>query len=330
MTTTAEAYLDAVVGDLARLITGTFNLVEFILGVIYFLGQQLAVGLKLGADLTWSIAVQTWDFLKILGLAMWDLGGVVVEAFLLIYYAIFMIFEAFYAVSTDLWLFTIHVLLTIYQHLYDAQNALVSGASGAFSIVPNHISQALVFIGDRAMTFFYSITFVLYDFIAQLVLAPLNVLLLLTAIIVRICDIPFYLFETFDNFPLPGKVGLGIVAVCFILYWKINFYTVPRLVWKVVKSFFASIFTLILIVRNFKGIVKHALNRDNEGDVDNSGNSTKAICVICQVETVTFITKPCRHVCLCKDCVLKLVETDNRCPVCRTQVEKFEKVYIPL
>ncbi len=50
-----------------------------------------------------------------------------------------------------------------------------------------------------------------------------------------------------------------------------------------------------------------------------------ALCVVCMEKKRQFILKPCNHYCVCNDCKNSL---KNKCPVCRTHIRKYEKLFV--
>ena len=52
------------------------------------------------------------------------------------------------------------------------------------------------------------------------------------------------------------------------------------------------------------------------GDMNN-------LCVICYTETSNTIVLPCRHLSLCKPCSQIVRIQNNKCPICRSEVQKF-------
>jgi hypothetical protein len=48
-------------------------------------------------------------------------------------------------------------------------------------------------------------------------------------------------------------------------------------------------------------------------------------CVICMDNRKNIIIKPCNHLCCCEECSKNI---GDKCPICRTNVKKIEKVYI--
>ncbi|XP_064292552.1 uncharacterized protein LOC135309873 [Plodia interpunctella] len=68
--------------------------------------------------------------------------------------------------------------------------------------------------------------------------------------------------------------------------------------------------------------------RDETYDVDDNGNGTDALCVICQDRQKCVLTLPCRHVCLCTECCRRLYGYQRTCPICRTFIYHSVTIYL--
>ncbi len=70
-----EEYLDVVVGDIGKIITGTFHFLEFLLGISSYLGETLTNWIiNLGIILT-DFSIQTWEIIKLQGQSYGTLVG---------------------------------------------------------------------------------------------------------------------------------------------------------------------------------------------------------------------------------------------------------------
>ena len=56
--------------------------------------------------------------------------------------------------------------------------------------------------------------------------------------------------------------------------------------------------------------------RDATEEEDNPNISS---CIICQCDRVTVALLPCRHTCVCRDCLRRL----DKCPMCRGIIESY-------
>ena len=62
----------------------------------------------------------------------------------------------------------------------------------------------------------------------------------------------------------------------------------------------------------------------NSVEVVTVGGNDSTNCVICMEEARTILFMPCRHLCACKKCSLKI---DDRCPICRNIIQDKQKVF---
>lgn len=62
--------------------------------------------------------------------------------------------------------------------------------------------------------------------------------------------------------------------------------------------------------------------------VVDDGSSADALCVICQERQKCVLTLPCRHVCLCIECCMRLYGYQRTCPICRTFIYHSVTVYL--
>ena len=56
-------------------------------------------------------------------------------------------------------------------------------------------------------------------------------------------------------------------------------------------------------------------------DMEDRGDENT--CVVCLVNPKAILIKPCRHFCVCTDCIRRLVE----CPVCKAGMLDYERIY---
>lgn len=91
-----DEYSTSFLRDLGGLISGVFNLVEFLLGISFFCGQKLTEWTITAGTTLLEFFAQVVDVFKAIGIELWDFGGSVVRGLLLIYYGIWMIFEGNY------------------------------------------------------------------------------------------------------------------------------------------------------------------------------------------------------------------------------------------
>lgn len=69
-------------------------------------------------------------------------------------------------------------------------------------------------------------------------------------------------------------------------------------------------------------------NSEGGGGFDSSDSGKE--CVICLAEQRDTTVLPCRHMCMCNSCAQLLRRQTNRCPICRTPVEKLLEIKVPI
>lgn len=82
--------------------------------------------------------------------------------------------------------------------------------------------------------------------------------------------------------------------------------------------------------QNQRGTLVHPQETSSTGDLRWTSSRTAAgdVCSICQNEVAVWVAlRPCGHA-ACRDCVLRIVEMNQRCHICRTSIEGVLPVYI--
>lgn len=85
------------------------------------------------------------------------------------------------------------------------------------------------------------------------------------------------------------------------------------------KTYFVE-FSLNLV--NISGIFFRSIKNSNEEK--NIKNSTKDFeeCVVCQVNMSSYLFSPCNHCVLCESCVGNFLESQDRCPICKSEIKR--------
>jgi hypothetical protein len=83
------------------------------------------------------------------------------------------------------------------------------------------------------------------------------------------------------------------------------------------------------LLNDFTESIENILN--NISSNSSSGRPTRAYanqitCTVCLEKQRDCVLEPCMHVCCCISC-LQLI-TDNKCPVCRTPIDFYLKLFI--
>ncbi|EPY27924.1 hypothetical protein STCU_05414 [Strigomonas culicis] len=61
-------------------------------------------------------------------------------------------------------------------------------------------------------------------------------------------------------------------------------------------------------------------------DVSGEENEENEMCVICMFSPKDTTILPCRHMCTCYECAGQLRLGTNRCPICRTEIQRLIKL----
>jgi len=69
-----------------------------------------------------------------------------------------------------------------------------------------------------------------------------------------------------------------------------------------------------------RGELRRAKARGEQGD--------STACTVCLENPREVVLTACGHVCLCTTCADRIRYRDNRCPVCRKDIDKIKPVYI--
>ncbi|XP_072938734.1 uncharacterized protein [Epargyreus clarus] len=149
----------------------------------------------------------------------------------------------------------------------------------------------------------------------------------------------------FTNFlsdvPLESFIGilLAIIIVRLCIYFRESVQSqVINVYWILIRKVLYLYYVLYnyftdseerMIARIASGQQVARRNVDlSSADVDDAGNVADALCVICQERQKCVLTLPCRHVCLCTECCVRLYGYQRTCPICRTFIYHSVTVYL--
>ena len=63
--------------------------------------------------------------------------------------------------------------------------------------------------------------------------------------------------------------------------------------------------------------------------LDKQLDETDNRCNVCMADTREVVVQPCGHVCLCRNCALKIMsDFDRKCPICRRKIKKIQNIYM--
>jgi alpha-L-arabinofuranosidase len=57
-------------------------------------------------------------------------------------------------------------------------------------------------------------------------------------------------------------------------------------------------------------------------------NDQGNLCCVCIDEIKNILILPCRHVCICSNCITELMKKQKTCPMCRTFIDRYEKIFV--
>lgn len=149
----------------------------------------------------------------------------------------------------------------------------------------------------------------------------------------------------FTNFltdvPLQSFLGLisAIVIVRLFIHFRRNIQTqVTLLYWLLVRNtqylyhLFYNYFTdsevrvIASLASGGEASMREA--HDRMRAANDTADAADALCVICQERQKCILTLPCRHICLCSECCLRLYGYQRTCPICRRFIYHSVTVYI--
>lgn len=149
----------------------------------------------------------------------------------------------------------------------------------------------------------------------------------------------------FTNFltdvPLESFMGIisAIVIVRLCIHFREDIQTrFTSLYWSVVRNslylyhLFYNYFTdsEVRVITSLVG-GREARVREAEAIVraaNDAADAADALCVICQERQKCVLTLPCRHICLCSECCMRLYGYQRTCPICRTFIYHSVTVYL--
>lgn len=249
-------------------------------------------------------------------------------------------------------LFVIDSSLSVVQHLYFAVSGvikgIVCGVSQTYDALLNIIlsvigtvvevfafTKRLLILFGSGVWFLFTliplsvVTFFIYStYCLGLVLEETKNLI--TTFINKIVTIANNSYDFVIDVPVESLLGLG-VAICLI-YIFVQFHVeLYRFVQHKIRLFSGLMRRNILTFRwTFHRNITQHVHTEEEGDGGASEENVpeEKYCVICQERAKNILLLPCKHVCLCTHCEIRLKNYGYKCPVCRTHVHRTMKVFI--
>ncbi|KAK6627368.1 hypothetical protein RUM44_009845 [Polyplax serrata] len=146
-----------------------------------------------------------------------------------------------------------------------------------------------------------------------------------------ICYLFTYMFNVMGEFysavekiELESVCGLLIGAIfVFLVYWKFKGLcdSIKVIVYKMFH------YAKLVAVSVYTGRFLDHRKPENIPTVSPRQIDEERLCVICQYNPKEMIIFPCKHLCLCWECSRTLGGRYETCPLCRTRIKEFLKVY---
>lgn len=139
--------------------------------------------------------------------------------------------------------------------------------------------------------------------------------------------------------PLESFIGItsAIVIARLIIHFKETIQDKAfAIYWSLVRTFWYYYYALYnyFVDQEVREITRMSSGQDlGTRQVDSTptvddGSAADALCVICQERQKCVLTLPCRHVCLCTECCMRLYGYQRTCPICRTFIYHSVTVYL--
>lgn len=118
-------------------------------------------------------------------------------------------------------------------------------------------------------------------------------------------------------------IQVQIMNIYWILVRKVTY------LYHVVYNYFTdSEVRMITQIVGGQAVVSRDIDFQLASDNEDPANAAEALCVICQERQKCVLTLPCRHVCLCTECCMRLYGYQRTCPICRTFIYHSVTVYL--
>ncbi|KAI5642722.1 zinc finger, c3HC4 type (RING finger) domain-containing protein [Phthorimaea operculella] len=141
---------------------------------------------------------------------------------------------------------------------------------------------------------------------------------------------------------VPLQSFIGIISAIVIVRLSIHFREsiqsqAVSLYWSVVRKlwyYYYAFYNYFVdpdvreITRMSAGQEISLIENQPQAAVVDDGSAADALCVVCQERQKCVLTLPCRHVCLCTECVMRLYGYQRTCPICRTFIYHSVTVYL--
>lgn len=142
-------------------------------------------------------------------------------------------------------------------------------------------------------------------------------------------------YEFFTDVPLEAVMGI-FVATCMVYIFTQFYMIIFTYIYFQIRNTLLQIYHQLrrLRVRSRTATrtapTRHpriqARSRLNVSDA--SKISDDRFCVICQERQKCILLLPCRHVCMCDQCTIRLELYNNVCPICRNDIDDTMRIFV--
>ncbi|KAK4877764.1 hypothetical protein RN001_010270 [Aquatica leii] len=237
----------------------------------------------------------------------------------------------------------INVLLTIVNTIKTGILFLFNGVVGVYNCILNFISYSFVLCSSIIVSIkhwlallgssiWFAITLlpVFIVYISTLSTYYIGLVLheglsLLSHIIQQLKTIIINAYDFIFDFPIEALMGLivGGSVIFAIFKMQVIIYQQVLLCYQFIRSISGKIRLLL------SKPIRHMQENTDSNDSDESDESfgKNNLCIICQDHDKCILMLPCRHLCVCNTCNIRLQQYDRTCPICRTVIQRTMKVF---
>lgn len=141
------------------------------------------------------------------------------------------------------------------------------------------------------------------------------------------------LFQTLGNIyrfvtDVPIESAFGLMIIACITYVLVNFHME---LYGFLQEKTLSLLELARI--NIQALRRWLMKKELESNSEESSDFEEDIsedryCIVCQDRFKCVLILPCKHLCVCSECNVRLRNESRPCPICRTVVKKTMKVFV--
>lgn len=241
----------------------------------------------------------------------------------------------------DRWLFLQNSLCALSDGIYDRTSNIITTVAWFVSAVSTVVTEVLFLVKRFIILFGDTLWLILTFFPVQVPILLKAVFGFLQELINNAIVAGYMRLLKLTNFltdvPLESFIGItsAIIIVRLSIHFRENIQSQLNLLyWSVVRKLLYLYHTVYNYFTDseVRVITRMApaeeLERLDGGIVEDEPDPADALCVICQERQKCVLILPCRHVCLCRDCCLRLYGYQRTCPICRTFIYHSVNIYL--